>query len=498
MSKKIITSAKKNRLWQSAAISICTASALSFLCFGLLGLVNLANIVMIFLLSTFFIAISLGRNAAIFSSVINVAFFDFFFVTPRFSFSVDDSQYLITFLVMLLVGLITGHMAARLKERINDISTRERLAKALHSLSQGLFSAKSTEVITQVAKLALEVPFDIEINLIIDNKTGYLATTDDQHLVSRAMQSGTRIFNDQDNFRGESKIFIPIRSELSTFGVLIATDSHQSLKVFGRDDLLLTAANLIAMALMQMLSIKAQEQSKVEAATERLKNTILSSLSHDLRTPLTTMIGLADNLKSSSQNLDETSKEAIETIRTQGLRLSSLIGNMLEMARLQTQKPTLKKEWQPIEEVIGTSIKQFRDCFPRTTVRVKVNPEVPILLFDSVLIERVLFNLLENAAKFSDQQSQIQIVVERVGDVARISVIDDGPGFSKDPDTLFKMFARGQSDTSRSGMGLGLAICREIVQAHDGRIAASRNHDQPGSTITFELPIMANPGLPST
>jgi len=478
-------------------ICIALASILSVVCTVLLGGVDLSNIVMIFLLSTFLIALSLGRTAAIFSAFINVGFFDFFFVTPRFSFSVDDGQYVITFLVMLVVGLVTGHLTAKLKEQILDVSTREKLAKALQSLSQGLFNAKSDDQIIQVAKAALETPMGISIELFIGESPEQLKVSRfDSQTIAWAMQSGSRIFNEVDELDGQSTIFIPIRSELKTVGILIASDPMRSIRRYGRDDILQTAANLIALAVGQLRSVRAQELSKVEAATERLKSAILSSLSHDLRTPLTTMIGLAENLQERNQSMDAESKSDLETIRSQGLRLSSMIGNLLEMARLQTQGPTLKKEWQPIEDVIGASIKHFSASFPGRAVKTTIASNVPPLYFDEVLIERVLCNLLENAAKYSIASSQIEVKVESVDPVVRISVVDSGPGFSQDPNQLFNMFTRGLSDTNQSGVGLGLAICKEIVQAHGGSISAHNNESRPGSTLMFTLPISENPGLP--
>jgi two-component system sensor histidine kinase KdpD len=495
--KKTINPSITNQPFFLGLICVGIAAILSFACTALLGIVDLANIVMIFLLSTFLIATSLGRNAAIFSAFINVAFFDFFFVTPRFSFSVDDSQYLITFLVMLIVGLVTGHLAARLKEQINDVSIRERLAKALQGLSHGLFSAKTNEQIIQVTKSALEGPIGIAIDLfIIESPEELKSAKLDMQSVAWSMQSGTRIFHEIDEVDGKSIIYLPIRSELKTLGILVASDPTKSLRHYGRDELLQTAANLIALAIVQLRSAQAQELSKVEAATERLKSAILSSLSHDLRTPLTTMIGLAESLQERNQSLNAESRADLETIRSQGLRLSSMIGNLLEMARLQTQGPTLRKEWQPIEDVIGASIKNFSTSFPKSIVKTSIESDVPPLYCDEVLIERVLCNLLENAAKYSSEAATIEVRANKSEQFVSISVIDAGTGFAQEPSQLFEMFTRGISDTNQSGMGLGLAICKEIVEAHGGWISAKNNESKIGSVITFTLPITENAGLP--
>ena len=184
----------------SGLIAIAISSVLTILCTPFIGVVELANIVMVFLLSTFLVAISFGRNTAIISAFSNVAFFDFFFVTPRFSFSVDDSQYLITFLVMLIVGLVTAHLAAKLKEQINDVLARERLAKALQNLSRGLFSATSEEQIIQVARSSLGQPVGVEIELFLTDDPEELKKSKfDSQTVTWAIQSGNRIFRSEEH-----------------------------------------------------------------------------------------------------------------------------------------------------------------------------------------------------------------------------------------------------------------------------------------------------------
>ncbi|QWD62812.1 DUF4118 domain-containing protein [Polynucleobacter sp. MWH-UH25E] len=480
----------------SGLIAIAISSVLTLICTPAIGVVELANIVMVFLLSTFLVAITLGRNAAIVSAFSNVAFFDFFFVPPRFSFSVDDGQYLITFLVMLIVGLVTAHLAAKLKDQIKDVLARERLAKALQNLSRGLFSASTEEQIIQVAKATLEKPIGVDIELFLTDSPQELKKSKfDSQAITWAIQSGNRIFHEIDDFDGSSIIFIPVRAELKTFGILIASDPTRSIRKHGLDDLLQTASNLIALAVAQLRSIKSEEASKVEAATERLKSAILSSLSHDLRTPLTTMIGLAENLQARTHGLDEESKKDLETIRGQGMRLANMIGNLLEMARLQTQGPTLKKEWQPIEDVLGSSIKHFNESFADRKVELHLPANLPPMYFDEVLIERVLSNLLENSAKYSNLDALIDIEVAVSSKSLTISVKDSGKGFNQDPEKLFEMFARGISDTKQTGMGVGLAICKTIVEAHDGNISVRNNSNGIGSTIEFTLPIYPYPEL---
>jgi two-component system sensor histidine kinase KdpD len=224
----------------------------------------------------------------------------------------------------------------------------------------------------------------------------------------------------------------------------------------------------------------------MEVLTERLRSSILSAISHDVRTPLTAMVGLADSLFLIKPPLPANALETAQALHEQAARQAGLVGNLLDMARLNAGEVTLRREWQPLEEVIGASIKLLGSALVAHPVRVDLPRDLPLLEFDVVLIERVFCNLLENAAKFAPAGSVIELAAGLAGDSVEISVADHGPGLP-DRDDLFKMFVRGETESGKPGTGLGLAICRAIVEAHGGRIRAGNRADG-GACVSFTLP----------
>ncbi|MDH6155015.1 two-component system sensor histidine kinase KdpD [Polynucleobacter sphagniphilus] len=478
-------------------ISLCflIAMGVTALCWSFGGFIDYANIAMIFLLSTFLAALAFGRGAAVVSAFLNVAFFDFFFVAPLYSFDVEDLQYLITLAVMLIIGLITGNFVSSLKEKIADITRRASMSLALQNLSQGLFKAQNIEQVIATSLTSLQPAIKAELSMYLLNEEEIIIPQNTQHIeqVMAIMDGSVATPPSEPDPNLECEIFIPIQSVWKKFGVLLAKDLSPFSKKDGREQFLQTAADLIALAVLKLQLARSDEASKVEAATERLRSAILSSLSHDLRTPLTKIIGLAEEVQSKAANLDVNSNHTLTTIANQGKRLSNKINNLLEIVKLQTQKPTLEKAWQPIEEVIGTSIKYFSSLFPYRKVEISIDPEIPPLYFDEVLMERVIYNLLDNAAKYSGPDSVIEINARRRKEFVEIEVRDYGSGFTKSPTSLFKAFAKGDNDSVVGG--LGLAICKTIIDSHGGTIWAENVADGNGAVVMIQLPLISAPNF---
>jgi two-component system sensor histidine kinase KdpD len=253
-----------------------------------------------------------------------------------------------------------------------------------------------------------------------------------------------------------------------------------------RHALLETVASLLAIVIERLHFVDVARDALVDVESERLRNSLLSAISHDLRTPLTVLVGLADSLTRSRPALPAAQAEAAAAIRDQSLRMSSLVHNLLDMARLQAGKVRLRKEWQPLEEVIGSSLQGLDARLAKRVVTTRLAPDLPLLEFDAVLIERVLTNLLENAIKYAPGSAVVIEANRRNGDVA-VTVADDGPGIpAGSEETIFKMFERGRHESHLAGVGLGLAISRAIVEAHGGRLWAG-NRPQGGALFTFTL-----------
>jgi two-component system sensor histidine kinase KdpD len=280
---------------------------------------------------------------------------------------------------------------------------------------------------------------------------------------------------------------LPLKAPLRIRGVLVIESADRaSVMPPAQHALLETVASLLAVVIERLHFVDVARDALVDVESERLRNSLLSAISHDLRTPLTVLVGLADSLTRSRPVLPAAQAEAAAAIRDQSLRMSSLVHNLLDMARLQAGKVRLRKEWQPLEEVIGSSLQGLDARLAKRVVTTRLAPDLPLLEFDAVLIERVLTNLLENAIKYAPGSAVVIEANRQNGEVA-ITVADDGPGIpAGSEETIFKMFERGRHESHLAGVGLGLAISRAIVEAHGGRLWAG-NRPQGGALFTFTL-----------
>jgi len=254
-------------------------------------------------------------------------------------------------------------------------------------------------------------------------------------------------------------------------------------------------SSLLAIAVERLHYVEVAQATEVEMTSERLRNSILAALSHDVRTPLTALVGLADSLALYRPALPAPARELAEAVREQATRMNGMVSNLLDMARLQSGRVKLAKEWQLLEEVVGASLQLLAPALGGREVHVDLPKDATLIEFDAVLIERVLCNLLENAAKYSPEQSSIAITARLADGFAWISVLDRGCGFPAGRhEELFGMFVRGSPESSAPGAGLGLAICRAIVDAHGGTIRAANGADG-GAEVTFTLPLGSPPRI---
>jgi two-component system sensor histidine kinase KdpD len=486
--KETVTQAL-SRISKAVVIAVVVAASLAYFLAPFHAQIDQANSVMLFLLSTFLIAINFGKDAAISSALMNVIFFDYYFVSPRFSFAVDDVQYVITLVVMLTIGLVTGQLVAGLKEKITDVSFRVTQSNALQRVSQKLITLKDQASVVQAAIDLLAKEINVEMKYIsgqekkeIDSKLHI-----DEVSANSLFVLKESVFQDHGEF-SFSRMMIPIMSAERVIGILIATDYTSSLSSFGRDEVLKTAANLIGMALTQLELEVLEQQNTLKIESEKLKNAVLTSLSHDLRTPLTSIIGLTESLQEKKLLSSLEDQQSLDQIRLQGIRLSSMISNLLELVRLQKQTLTLHKELQPIEEVVGASVQTFQSTFRNRVVEIITEQDIPPVQIDEILIDRVLANLLENAAKYSEINTPITIKILTQDPFLIIKISDQGIGFKDDPMALFQMFVRGDS-SQKNGIGLGLYICQTIIRAHKGEIRIYPNALSIGSTVEIQLPL---------
>ncbi len=463
---------------------------------------ELANTVMLFLLTVALIAARLGKGPAILAAFLNVALFDLFFVPPRLSFAVSDGKYLVTFAVMLAVALIIGQLTTGLRRQAEEAGRREQQTRALYELAVELAGALSLEHVVEATRYFFRHQLGNEPVLLFPDAEGVLvawppggvqALIVEPHVARTVHDSGEPAAFGGLGSGNDQPWYFPLRGSTRSRGVLaVAAGSKRG--ALGKDHypLLETVSALVATAVERLHFVEVAHVSQMQMVSERLRSSILSALAHDIRTPLTALFGTADSLVLTRPPLPETVRETVEALRDQAFRLSGLVSNLLDMARLQAGKVTLRKEWQPLEEVVGASIKLLGPALVDHPVKVSLPADLPLLEFDAVLMERVFCNLLENAAKYSPPGSAIEIGACSTGDLVEVSILDRGKGFPEDKlEGVFELFERGTAESTIPGVGLGLAICRAILDAHGGRIRAA-NQSGGGGCVTFSL-VRGNP-----
>ena len=482
--------------WPRYAAAAGSCVAITLLATPLRNHFELANIVMLFLLGTVLVAVKYGRGPAALAAVCNVAAFDFFFVPPRLSFAVSDVQYLMTFAVMLVVGLLTGQLTAGLRFQARISASRERRAQLLFELTRDLSAALLS---TQVAELGVAA-----VQRNFGGGALVLATdTNDQLLLPSVAPSGFDASVADWAFRNEQPAglatstlasqtwhYVPLKAAMRVRGVL-ALQPAQARWLLIPEQLkqLDTLARQIAIALERVHYVDIAQQAVVEMESERLRNALLAAISHDVRTPLTALIGLAESLLQSQPPLTADQADTAQALIVQARELNALVNNLLEMARLQSGAVRLRMEWQSVEEAVGGAIRAARPALGQHEVLTDLPANLPLVEFDAALIERVLVNLLENAAKYG--APPIVVSAKTTDDALVLSVRDHGPGlpvalWGREHE-LFEKFARGEVESATPGVGLGLAICKAVVDAHGGTMSATNSVDG-GAVFTVSLP----------
>jgi two-component system, OmpR family, sensor histidine kinase KdpD len=458
-----------------------------------------SNIVAIFILTVVLVGVRFGRGPAALAAVLSVGFFDFFFVPPRFSFAVSDVQYLLTFFVMLAVGLIAGQLTAGLRFQARVASHREERAGSLYEIARDLSGAMQIQQVVKISAASIERTFRASAALLLPDQDAHLTLTPvsdqstlaiDTGIAQWAFDKGQPAGFGTDTLPGSDILYIPLRAPAQSRGVLaIRAQNRRLLRIPEQRQLLDTFAALVAIALERVHYVEIAQKALISMESERLRNSLLAALSHDLRTPLTVLVGLSDLLALSTPSLSSRQLETARAIKDEAHRMSALVTNLLDMARIESGEVKLNLEWQPIEEVVGTAVNATQQMLKDHKLSVRIPRNLPLVRFDSVLIERVLVNLLENAAKYTPPGSLVTLSADVIGDRLDVSVSDNGPGFAAGgEEAVFQKFTRGERESATPGVGLGLAICRAIIGAHHGSITAS-NRPGGGATFTFAIPL---------
>ncbi len=468
-----------------------------------------ANLVMTYLLGVMLVAFRYGRAPAIAASVLAVVLFDVLFTEPYLTVVVNDGQYFITFAVMLIVGLIIATLTARVR-RLAELSRRnERRIEALYRLGRKLtgingvdFIAAETErAVAEVlgGETAVLLPHHGSLRPILDHRASFAADPAEIAVAQWTFDHGQIAGRGTDTLPSAQALYLPLQSPNGTVGVLAVRhpDPVQLLLPEYRQ-ILENYSTQVALAVDRDRLTLESDKARIEAETERLRSTLLTSVSHDLRTPLAVIAGATSSLLHANASMpEETRRELLEATSKETDYLSRLVENLLRLTQLSSAGPiTINKEWHPLEDLIGSALRSVERTLSDRPVSVKLPPDMLWINADAVLVEQALVNLLENACRYTPASTSVEITAWPQGKRIVLEIADHGPGLPQgEEQSIFSKFQRGTSVKSDSrGAGLGLAICRAVMDAHGGRITA---HNRENGGAVFRLEFLADSPPPA-
>ncbi len=499
------------RDWRPYAVSSGLVAIVTLLNQWTLSILEPTNVVMFYLLAVVWAAVRYGRGPAVMASVLSVVFFDFFFVPPRLTFSVADFQYVFTFVGLLIVGLVISNLAARQREQAQQAQRREQQTATLYALSKELVAAANLDAIARAIHTHIKqltgydgvlffpgngsgpvIPYHaVELQQRTD--TGSPGVADSEVAVAAwAFTHNQMAGKGTNTLPASSGIYYPLRGTQEKSGVLGVLMPEENSDLTREQRRLLEAfVNQVALAVERFHLVGKAQQVQVLRETEKLQTALLNSISHDLRTPLVSITGALSSLRDDNALLDRAAQRALlDNAIEEAERLNRLVGNFLELSKMEAGALHPAYQVTDVQDLVGVALNQTSLRLQAREVDIHIDPNLPMVPMDFVLINQVLVNLLENAAKYSPQGSPISIRAGRHGRELRIAVADRGYGIPvAERAKIFDKFYRvdGNND-SVAGSGLGLAIAKGIVEAHGGTIQV-QSRTGGGTEMVVALPL---------
>lgn len=467
------------------------------------------NTIMVYILSVLIISrFTSGYAYGVIASLLSVMAFNFLFVKPYFTFNAIQAGYPITFLIMLLVALLTSAMMVTIKAQAKLAVTRERRTEVLYDINKKLLVTRGFENIIELTNDYITVLYERSVIFYIEdpingnpgvikratteNDITFLNKPDEQAVAHWVFVNKKRAGAGTDTLMGASAYYMPILSQGKVLGVLGISCSNGIMLNHDNRAFLRMIASLTAMALERQNLSDEQRRIMIETEKESMRSNLLRAISHDLRTPLTAISGASSAILENKNTMDEQTHDKLLTdIKEDSEWLIRMVENLLSVTRINEASANIAKTPQAVEEIVSESVRRVRSKFDRCNIKVKVPDELLLVPMDATLIEQVIINLLENAIKHCDKGTLIELNVKKSVDSAVFEVIDNGEGISaQDLPNIFDGYSSGKnksSDSSR-GMGIGLSICRSIIKAHKGHIEA-KNKAEGGAIFSFVLPL---------
>jgi two-component system sensor histidine kinase KdpD len=469
--------------------------------------IGLQSVLLAFLMAILVSAIAWGLLPSLFACLLSVMAFNFFLVPPVYTFDIADPDNAVALFFFLAVAVIVSNLTALARSQIVIARTRAKTAAALYAFSRKLAGIGSLDDLLWAIVYQVSSMLNVRtVVLMPDQDTGRLAVVSgyppedrldqaDMAAARRCREQNVPAGRGTDGGFGCGRLFLPLRTGSGSAGVIgVDRDGPDPLLTAEERRLLDALADQAAVAIERISLARVLAEAQVLAETERLRAALLTSISHDLRTPLASIIGAVSSLRGFAEIYDaEQREELLAMLQDEAERLNRFVGNLLDMTRLESGAIELKLELFDIGEIIGASLRRAGSVLGRYDVEVDIAADLPMLRIDAVLFEQVLFNLLDNAAKYAPPDSRIDIRARREDGNVVIEIVDQGPGIPPgDLERVFDKFYRVQAqDRRRAGTGLGLAICRGFIEAQGGRIDAENRDDRPGAVLRIRLPVPA-------
>jgi two-component system sensor histidine kinase KdpD len=490
----------------AAAVAICAVATAG--AWGLFGRLEATNLVMVYLLGVLAVAYRFGRGPAVLASLLSVALFDFLFVPPYYSFAVSDTQYLLTFTVMLLVGLVISSLTSSVRLQARVAQHRQGRAEALYTMTRELSRAEDLPEVTRIAVRHVAGVFEAQAVVLLPDAAGSIGYPSDPGIYGSLHGADLGIARwvhanrvaaglGTHTLAGADALYVPLLAAHSVAGVLAVLPSRRErLLIPEQRHLLDTFAGQIAAAIERTVLAADRAELARRAEAESVRNALLNAISHDLRTPLSVLVGASSTLADDAAALSESARrELAVSINDEARRMTVLVNNLLDMARLESGNAELRRQWSSLEEIVGSVLTRLADALAAHPVKVDLPANLPLVSVDPVLIEQVLVNLLENAAKYTPVGTPIDVAARLEREHMVVEVADRGPGIPPGEEArLFDKFYRVRAESAQSGVGLGLAICKAIIDAHGGSIIAA-NRPGGGAMFRFELPAGKPPSV---
>jgi two-component system sensor histidine kinase KdpD len=486
--------------WRDCLASLGLVGLVTALALSIEPVVGASNLIVLYVLGIVFTALYWGSQAAVISAVSSALLFDYLFVPPYRNFAFNDKWYVITEAVLMGAALVIGILAATALEEARAARSRETHMTALYSFTEALAADSDlNQILASIERhivdafrrpiaIWLPAPGGLAVrfrsaNLVLDGSEGIITAF--------VFESGHAAGHGTSRFSKSEIRYVAMKTAQGVVGVLgfLADGSKEPLSP-DEWKLLEAFVNQAAMAITRAGLAEEAHRAEVLQQTDKLQKALLNTVSHDLRTPLATIIGALDSILLDRAMLDEqTQTELLETARVGAGRLNQLVHNLLDMTRLEGGATHVRKELCDVQDVVGAALEQVREAARGRSISIAIDRDLPFVTMDAVLIVQVLVNLLDNALKYSPGDAPIAVEAGRVDGQLRIRVTDGGPGIAEqDLERVFEKFFRGSPAGGSSGAGLGLSICKGFVEAHGGRIWAARG-TQGGTEMVFALPL---------